>query len=46
LRKCIKAGVQLSHDNIPELRIILHDTLLAAENLTPPFMRALARQVR
>jgi hypothetical protein len=45
LRKCIKAGVQLSHDNIPELRIILHDTLLAAENLTPPFMRALARQV-
>jgi hypothetical protein len=37
--------VQLSHDNIPELRIILHDTLLAAENLTPPFMRALARQV-
>ncbi|KAF6259213.1 vitamin B6 photo-protection and homoeostasis-domain-containing protein [Scenedesmus sp. NREL 46B-D3] len=44
LRKCIKAGVQLPHDNIPELRIILHDTLLAAENLTPPFMRALARQ--
>jgi hypothetical protein len=28
------------------LRIILHDTLLAAENLTPPFMRALAQQVR
>lgn len=23
---------------------MLHDTLLAAENLTPPFMRALARQ--
>ncbi|WIA40997.1 hypothetical protein OEZ86_004639 [Tetradesmus obliquus] len=44
LRKCIKAGVQLSHDNVHELRIILHDTLLAAEALTPPFMRALARQ--
>lgn len=44
LRKCLKAGVPMSHDNLPELRILLHDTLLAAENLTPPFMRALARQ--
>ena len=44
LRKCLKTGQSLSPDNLPELRIILHDTLLAAENLTPPFMRALARQ--
>jgi hypothetical protein len=44
LRKCLKTGHSLSPDNLPELRIILHDTLLAAENLTPPFMRALARQ--
>jgi hypothetical protein len=44
LRKCLKTDQSLSPDNLPELRIILHDTLLAAENLTPPFMRALARQ--
>lgn len=46
LRKCLKMGVFMPQpgDNLPELRIILHDTLLAAENLTPPFMRALARQ--
>jgi hypothetical protein len=44
LRKCLKAGQPLSADNLPELRIVLHDTLLAAESLTPPFMRALARQ--
>lgn len=44
LRKCLKTGQSLSPDNLPELRIILHDTLLASENLTPPFMRALARQ--
>jgi hypothetical protein len=44
LRKCLKMGQPISGDNLPELRIVLHDTLLAAENLTPPFMRALARQ--
>jgi hypothetical protein len=44
LRKVLKSGVTLSPDNLPELRIVLHDSLLAAENLTPPFMRALARQ--
>lgn len=44
LRKVLKTGHSISPDNLPELRIILHDTLLAAENLTPPFMRALARQ--
>eukprot|EP00877_Chromochloris_zofingiensis_P009142 jgi/Chrzof1/4481/Cz14g14240.t1 len=44
LRKRLKTGLQTPPENVAEMRIVLHDTLLAAEKLTPPLMRALARQ--
>jgi hypothetical protein len=40
----MRLGALTSPDNLPELRILLHDTLLTAEKLTGPFMRALARR--
>ncbi|GBF87876.1 hypothetical protein Rsub_00588 [Raphidocelis subcapitata] len=44
LRKRLKTGLPASPDNLPELRIILHDTMLTAEKLTGPLMEALSRQ--
>jgi len=44
LRKRMKMRLPASSDNLPELRILLHDTLLTAEKLTPLFMKALSRQ--
>lgn len=44
LRKRLKTGLPASSDNLPELRIILHDTMLTAEKLTGPLMDALSRQ--
>ena len=40
----MKMRLPASSDNLPELRILLHDTLLTAEKLTPLFMKALSRQ--
>ena len=44
LRRRLKRGLGASPDNLPELRIVLQDSLLAAEALVPPFLRAVARQ--
>lgn len=44
LRKRLKTGLPASPANLPELRIVLHDTMLTAEKLTGPLMDALMRQ--
>ncbi len=45
LRLRLRAGLPIpGPEALPELRILLHDTLLTAEKLTSPLMRALSRQ--